>query len=128
MSAYRLPLILNGHDYSQDANKWGYSCSVVTRTGPNARQMQDGSKRPDNLAYKTRIVFQMNGLKADRRAALAADIMADFTVGTVYDANYDALREDVEWMCTLSAAPIPWYNTDGSVKYSKGLVLTMEER
>ena len=121
----RLPLTINGTDFSALANKYEYEVGYTTRTGPNGGVMLDGTKVVDIIAYKAVITWPLNDMRdTDLASIQSACQTAEVTV-TFWDTLTNAQRTST-FLPTFSAQKIGILRSTG--KWWKGISLSLEEK
>lgn len=122
----RLPLIINGADFTADAKRFGYSITYEKRTGRNGGMMLDGSIEEDVIAWKAAVVWRLNDLTADRIAALNTAITSASVTATFWDDFFKRRRENVPVIADISMQNLKVITPSG-VRYYSGMVLTLRE-
>lgn len=120
--ASRMTLSINGQDFSEAFNRYGYKIQYETRDGGNGGTMLDGTYITDMLARKAKITLSSN-VGADTEALLAA--LQDEYVTVAYTAPTGG---DVTGMFsveigTFSAAMY----RDGQIIWDNGATVTLTE-
>ena len=122
----RLPLIIDGVDYSTSINRYGYTVGYIKREGGFGGMMQDGSMRVDILARKAVLKLTANALKSDAQASLLAACAKDYVTVTYFDTLSNENRE-AEFIPDVGDQTIGILSADGTSWFT-GMVITLTER
>lgn len=123
----RLPWILDGEDFSEYINRFGYSVFYEKREGMNGGMMLDGSMTVDVLAWKAVLQLPVNGLPADKMAQLVAACTKPYISVDYFDLRTGGQRSGVSFIPTLSEGVLSLINGEG-VQWYSGAILTLQER
>lgn len=128
MAQLRLPLTINGVDFSQAANRLAYSVYYEDRVGANTTTMLNGDEYPDVLAQRPVIVWPLNFLWAGELAALYAALGDGNTYVQVqyFDTKANATLTGF-FRGTVSAAELGLYDARGAA-FRDGMTLTLRSR
>ena len=88
----RLPITINGVDFTQYTSKNAYKVTYDKREGANSGMMLDGSKTFDLLAYKAVIEWELNALTSAQLSAVLAACMEQYVTVTYFDTLTNAER------------------------------------
>lgn len=124
----RLPLAINGIDFSEAAERLSYSIGYEDRVGASAVTMLNGDEYPDVLARRPVITWPLNMLWAEelRRLYRALGDRNSYVPVRYYDTR--AAKEITgEFRGTLSATTIGLNNARGAA-FRDGAVLTLRAR
>lgn len=121
----RLPLTINGTDFSELASRCEYTVGYNVRTGSNGGMMLNGEMTVDILAYKAVITWPLNDMTAADLAAIQTAVLTDYVTVTYWDTKTNASRQAV-FMPKISSAKIGILRTSG--KWWKDITLTLEEK
>ena len=84
MALIRLPLVINGVDFSLAVQRLGYQVTYEDRQGENATFLLSGDEYLDVLTSRPVITWPLNMLWADELAALKAAIRSSIYVPVYY--------------------------------------------
>ena len=84
MALTRLPLVINGTDFSRQVQRLQYAVTYEDRMGENTTNLLNGDEYLDVLTKRPVIVWPLNMLWADELAALHAAIDAAIYVPVYY--------------------------------------------
>lgn len=121
----RLPLTINGTDFSELASRCEYTVGYNVRTGSNGGMMLNGEMTVDILAYKAVITWPLNDMTAADLAAIQTAVLTDYVSVLYWDTKTNASRQAV-FMPKISSAKIGILRTSG--KWWKDITLTLEEK
>lgn len=121
----RLPLTINGVDFSELANKYEYEVGYITRTGSNGGVMLDGTRVVDIIAYKASITWPLNDLRDTDLAAIQTACQTPEVTVTFWDTLANAQRTSV-FIPVFSTQKIGILRSTG--KWWKGISLNLEEK
>lgn len=122
----RLPLIINGVDFSTAASRLEYQIEYEDRVGENTTMMLNGDEYPDVLDRRPIITWQLNALWSDELAALYAAIGDGQYVPVLYfDTRTNAEQVGV-FRASISRQQIGMINARG--KMFHGPTLTLRSR
>ena len=124
--ADRLPLLLNGVDFSTYANKNGYSIRYEDRMGPCSGQLQDGTEIYDLQARKAVVTWSLNDLPGDKLAEVLQICEERYVAVTVLDTKLNAPRSMV-CIPTVGEQKMLLTTQEG-VRWFTGQILTLRER
>jgi len=127
MALTRLPLIINGTDFSRQVERLGYTVTYEDRTGENSTLALSGDEYLDILTARPVITWPLNMLWADEMATLTQAIR-----GAIYVPVYYFDPEQAEGIIgyfhgTIGAATVGLIRTDG-IAWRDGAVLTLRSR
>lgn len=90
--AKRLPLTINGVDFSEAVSRREYTITYEERTGPNGGQMLNGDLFIDRVALRPVITWPLNALWSDELAALQEAVYwSTFVPVTYFDTRKNAV-------------------------------------
>ena len=84
MALTRLPLIINGTDFSRQVERLGYQVVYEDRTGENTTLALSGDEYLDVLTSRPIITWPLNMLWSDEMAALRSAIKSAIYVPVYY--------------------------------------------
>lgn len=84
MSLQKMPLTINGVDFSALTERLGYSITYEDRKGGNSMTMQNGDEYQDIIARKPLLSWRLDSLTGTQLASLHAAINADIYVPVTY--------------------------------------------
>lgn len=84
MALIRLPLVINGSDFSLAVQRLGYQVTYEDRQGENATFLLSGDEYLDVLTSRPVITWPLNMLWADEMAALHSAIKSAIYVPVFY--------------------------------------------
>lgn len=122
----RLPLIIDGVDFSASINRYGYTVGYIKREGGFGGMMQDGSMRVDILARKAVLTLTANSLKSDAQAALLSACAKDYVTVTYFDTMSNRTRE-AEFIPDIGDQTVGILSADGT-NWFTGMIITLTER
>ena len=127
MAMTRLPLIINGTDFSRQVERLGYQVVYEDRTGENTTTALSGDEYLDVLTSRPVITWPLNMLWSDEMAALRAAIKGAIYV-PVYYYDPDAAEGIIGYFHgTIGAAQIGLIRAN-QVAWQNGAVLTLRSR
>lgn len=121
----RLPVILDGQDFSDCFNRYNYTVEYIPRDGGRGGMMQDGTMTVDVLAWKALYTLGCNDLTGARLAQLQRACMKSYVNAVVYDPQTGAQRSGT-FIPRLSASTTRLFV--GGVVWLGGATLTLEEK
>lgn len=126
MAQRRLPLTINGIDFSQAVNRTGYSVYYEERTGRNAFLSLAGTEDLDILAKKPVITWSLNALWSDELSQLQNAIDASDYVPVSYFDTKSNTEQTAYFHGTISQQPAQLVAERGIMFY--GATLTLKAR
>lgn len=126
MAQRRLPLVINGTDFSQAVNRTGYSVYYEERTGNNSFLALSGDEDLDILAYKPVITWPLNALWSDEMAQLKRAIRASTYVPVSYFDTDTGTEQTAYFHGTIDREPAQLVTERGIMFY--GATLTLRAR
>lgn len=121
----RLPLTINGVDFSLLANKYEYQLGYITREGSNGGVMLDGTKVVDIIAYKAKITWPLNDMRDTDLAAIQSACQTPEVTVTFWDTLTNAQRTST-FIPSFSEQKIGILRSPGL--WWKGISLVLEEK
>lgn len=116
----RLPLAVNGKDFSRLANAYGYTVTYEPVYGPNGSAvMQDGSELHDLLGWRTIVSVACNDLETDQQAELLTACLAPEVWLEYFDTRRNATAT-AQFTTSVSGSGIKLYDV-GNVRIFGGL-------
>lgn len=91
----RLPIGIEGVDFTPYTNKNKYRVSYTRREGSNGGTMLDGSRTVDLLAYKAVIEWDLNALTSAQLATVLGACIKQYVTVTFFDPMINDTREAV---------------------------------
>lgn len=92
MSLQKMPLVINGVDFSPLTERLGYSIVYEERTGENTRTMLNGDEYIDLIVRKPVLTWRLDSLTAPQLASLHSAIAPNYVTVTYYDTASAALK------------------------------------
>ena len=126
MAKPRLPLIINGVDFSEAANRTAYRIFYEERTGNNYFLALSGDEDLDILASKPIITWPLNALWSDEMAQLKTAINSSIYVPVSYFDTNTGTEQSGYFHGSISEEPIPLVSERGIMLY--GMTLTLRSR
>lgn len=126
MAQRRLPLVINGIDFSEAVNRTGYSVYYEDRTGKNAFLALSGDEDLDILAQKPVITWPLNALWSDELAQLQSAISASTYVPVSYFDTRANAEQTAYFHGTINQQPARLVSARGIMFY--GMTLTLRAR
>lgn len=127
MALTRLPLIINGTDFSRQVERLGYQVTYEDRQGENATFLLSGDEYLDVLTSRPIITWPLNMLWADELAALKAAIRAAIYVPVYYFDTDDGAGKIGYFHGTIGTESIGLIDGRGYA-FRDGAVLTLRSR
>lgn len=126
MARPRLPLVINGIDFSEAANRTGYSIQYEERMGDNGFLALSGDQELDILAYKPIITWPLNALWSDELAQLKTAIRsATFVPVSYFDTDTNQTKT-AYFHGSISQESVPLVSSRGYML--SGMTLTLRAR
>lgn len=126
MAQRRLPLTINGIDFSQAANRTGYSVYYEERMGNNTFLALSGDEDLDVLAKKPVITWPLNALWSEELAQLQSTIDSSTYVPVSYFDTKTNMEQTAYFHGTIDRAPAQLVAERGIMFY--GMTLTLRAR
>lgn len=126
MARPRLPLTISGIDFSQAANRTGYSVYYEERTGKNTFLALSGDEDLDVLASKPVITWPLNALWSDELSQLKQAIRASTYVPVSYFDTDTGTEQTAYFHGTIDREPARLVTERGIMFY--GATLTLRAR
>lgn len=123
----KMPLVINGVDFSADTERLGYSIVYEDRTGGNTMTMQNGDQIQDVIARKPVLSWRLDSLTMTRLAALHAAINAAVYVPVTYYDTATASIKTAYFHGTISTQEIGVIRDGGYYRF-RAPVLSMKAR
>lgn len=120
----RLPLVIDGVDYSPAITRYGYTVGYEAREGPNGGMMQDGSMCVDILAWKAVLTLPCNDLRSEDQAALLTACMKPYISVTYWDTKTNAERK-ATFIPAVGSSNLAMIR--GGIKWFSGMSITLTE-
>lgn len=127
MSVLRIPLVINGIDFSEAANRTGYSIEYEERTGGNSFLSLAGTYDYDILARVPVINWPLNALKLDELQQLRTAALASVYVPVTYLDLDTAAMKSGYFHASFGRVTVPLITPDGYM-IQDGSVLTLRGR
>lgn len=126
MAIQRLPLTINGVDFTAAASRTEYSIYFEERTGENEVMMLNGDIYPDVIDKRPVIVWPLNSMWSDELATLFTAIGdAQYVTVSYFNTRTNSTGTGV-FMASISEQSVPVVNDRG--KLVTGMVLTLRSR
>ena len=123
----KMPLVINGVDFTADTERLGYSIVYEDRTGGNTMTMQNGDQIQDVIARKPGLSWRLDSLTMTRLAALHAAINAAVYVSVTYYDTATASIKTAYFHGTISTQEIGVIRDGGYYRF-RAPVLSMKAR
>lgn len=123
----KMPLVINGVDFTADTERLGYSIVYEDRTGGNTMTMQNGDQIQDVIARKPGLSWRLDSLTMTRLAALHAAINAAVYVEVTYYDTATASIKTAYFHGTISTQEIGVIRDGGYYRF-RAPVLSMKAR
>lgn len=127
MARARLPLVINGTNYTEIANRTGYEIEYTDRIGENAFMALSADQYPDILARRPTIYWPLNYLTGEEMAQLMGDVYAADQVQVYYQSVRDNAPTWGWFHGTIGRVPIVIVRSTGLL-IRDGVTLTLESR
>lgn len=128
----RLPLIINGTDFSDAAQRLGYSIEYEDRVGTSPIMMLNGDLYPDIIDRRAVIKWPLNMLWRDELANLhrALSNLNPYVPAYVPVTYFDTWRgwEQRRYFMGSIGPQVPGINNARGLAFQSGSVLTLRER
>lgn len=123
----RLPLSVNGKDFSSLANAYGYTVNYEPVYGPNATAvMQDGTELIDLLGWRTVVTVSCNDLETAKQAELLTACLAAEVELEYFDTRLNA-DTTATFTTSVSGSSIKLYDV-GDVRIFGGLSIVFRSK
>lgn len=127
MALTRLPLIINGADFSRQVERLGYQVVYEDRTGENTTLALSGDEYLDVLTSRPIITWPLNLLWADEMAALRSAIKSAIYVPVFYFDPDQGAGVIGYFHGTIGQATVGLIRTN-QIAWQNGAVLTLRSR
>lgn len=127
MALIRLPLVINGSDFSLAVQRLGYSVTYEDRQGENATFLLSGDEYLDVLTSRPVITWALNMLWGDELAALKAAIRQAIYVPVFYYDTDDGAGKIGYFHGTIGTESVGLIDSRGYA-FRDGAVLTLRSR
>ena len=122
----RLPITINGVDFTPYTSKNAYKVTYEKREGVNSGVMLDGSKTFDLLAYKAVIEWELNALTSAQLSAVLAACMEQYVEVSYFDTLTNAERT-AEFIPDVGTQEYAFSRHD-LYYFRDGITIKLEER
>lgn len=122
----RLPITIDGVDFTPYTSKNAYTVEYVKREGPNSGQMMDGSQVIDLLAYKALITWELNALTSAQLSAVLQAAQKQYVTVSYFDTAINDVRQ-ATFIPTVGAQAYA-FARHGLHYFRDGTVLTLLEK
>lgn len=122
----RLPIAIDGVDFTPYTNKNAYRVSYEKREGANSGVMLDGSKSFDLLANKAKIEWELNALTSAQLSAVLTACLKQYVTVTYFDTLTNAERT-AEFIPDVGRQDYAFSRHD-LYFFKDGITITLEER
>ena len=127
MALTRLPLIINGTDFSRQVERLGYQVAYEDRTGENTTTALSGDEYLDVLTSRPIITWPLNMLWADEMSTLTQAIRGAIYV-PVYYFDPELGEATIGYFHgTIGSAQVGLIRTN-QIAWQDGAVLTLRSR
>ncbi len=123
----KMPLTINGVDFSADTERLGYSIVYEDRKGGNTMTMQNGDEYQDIIVRKPALTWRLDSLTMTRLAALHAAINAAIYVSVQYYDTATASIKTAAFHGTITTQEVGAIRNGGYYRF-KAPVLTMRAK
>ena len=113
----KMPLKINGVDFSSLTERLGYSISYEDRTGNNSMTMQNGDQYIDVIVRKPVLSWRLDSLDAGDLARLITAINAAVYVPIYYFDTEACATRTAYFHCTISEQEIGVIRAAGSYRF-----------
>lgn len=122
----RLPLTINGTDFSAAVSRTEYSIIYEDREGENAVQMLNGDEYPDIIDQRPVITWPLNAMWASELAQLFTAVgTGQYVPVTYFDARTNSVKTGT-FRGTISQSGVGIIDDRGKLVY--GMTLTLRSR
>ena len=122
----RLPLIIEGIDCTNTANKNNYAVGYIPIHGSNGGVTLDGSTTVDILAYKCVLTLDLNTMTGAQLSALLSAILKPYVTVTYWDTLTNETRTS-SFMPGMGSSLFAFGDNDVK-RFNSGTTLTLTER
>ena len=123
----KMPLKINGVDFSADTERLGYTISYEDRTGGNGMTMQNGDQYMDVITQKPVLSWRLDSLPMTRLAALHAAINAAVYVEVTYYDTATASEKTAFFHGSITAQEVGVIGAGGYYRF-RAPTLNMKAR
>ena len=123
----KMPLTINGVNFSSYTERLGYSISYEDRAGGNSMTMQNGDQYMDIITKRPVLTWRLDSLTMTQLAALHAAINAAVYVNVTYYDTATASQKTGVFHGTISAQEVGVIRNGGYYRF-RAPVLTMKSR
>lgn len=123
----KMPLTINGVDFSALTERLGYSISYEERAGGNSMTMQNGDQYVDVIARKPVLSWRLDSLTGTQLASLHSAINADIYVPVTYFDTATNANVTAYFHGTISEQEVGVIRAGGYYRF-KAPTLTMRAR
>ena len=123
----KMPLTINGTDFSQLTERLGYSISYEDVVGGNSMTMQNGDRFQDGITRKPVLSWRLDSLTMTQLASLHAAINAAWYVSVVYYDTSEAATKTAYFHGTISTQEVGVIRSGNYYRF-KAPTLTMKAR
>ena len=127
MALTRLPLVINGIDFTAAASRLAYQITYEDRTGDNSTMLKSGDEYLDVLTQRPVITWSLNMLWADELASLKAAIRASIYVPVYYFDTDIGAGKIGQFHGTIGVEQVGLIRPD-AIAFRDGMVLTLRSR
>ena len=113
----KMPLVINGVDFSADTERLGYTISYEDRTGGNGMTMQNGDQYIDVITQKPVLSWRLDSLPMTRLAALHAAINAAVYVEVTYYDTATASEKTALFHGSITAQEVGVIGANGYYRF-----------
>lgn len=123
----KMPLIINGVNFSAMTARLGYTIRYEDRMGGNSMTMANGDYYPDVLTRRPVLVWPLNALTGAELAQLHAAINAAVQVPVTYQDTETNATKTAYFHGTIGDQEVGVIRNGGYYRY-RGTTLTMKAR
>lgn len=127
MALLKMPLTINGVDFSPLTERLGYSVAYEDRKGGNTRTMMNGDEYQDVITRKPNLTWRLDSLTMTDLARLHAAINAAVYVSVSYYDTATASQKTAYFHGTISEQQVGVIRAGGYYRF-RAPVLTMRAR
>lgn len=122
----RLPLIIDGTEFSPMFNRYQYTVGYIPQTGENGGIMLDGSETVDVLKWKAVLTLPANDLKAEDLSRLLSACAQTYLAVTYFDTRTNQERQAL-FIPEIGESRFAMMTAQG-VKWFSGMAVTLREK
>lgn len=128
MALARLPLVINGVDFSMAASRLRYHVTYEDRAGENATYLKNGDEYLDIITARPVITWALNALWSNELAALKVAIRGAVYVPVYYFDTETNAGATGYFHGSLGTEQVGLIRSANEIMFKDGLVLTLRSR